>query len=176
MLRIAPHDEARGGGAGGACQLRVVVVASGSCRCFGLRFGFLRSSKQVKGWRLFRIADGQARFPSDPGGRGARLSARRETPAPMGQKPNDPEDKDEADRSDVRQKCVRFERARSGLEPVKRAGASPSCLRNVSRCLSSQPYPFDSPMRGGSGRLPSGAREARLSSSDGSLCHNSAYL
>ncbi len=75
--------------------------------------------------------------------------------------------KRQADRSDVRQEFARLERARTGFKPLD-SGRAPAL--HACECLTTpafKTYPFVvSPMRGGSGRFPSGAWQ-RLSSSDG---------
>jgi hypothetical protein len=105
------------------------------CRFLALHFEFvLAFSSEVKGWRRFMIADAWASFVR-LGGRGA--DKREKGTGVMDHEPKD-RGKRQADRSDVRQ-----EFARKRPEPVsspmdKRTGASPSCLKNISR-----PLPFD---------------------------------
>ena len=56
-----------------------------------------------------------------------------------------PHGKGQADRSDVRQECVRVEKSpnRFSSSMDKRTGASPSCLTSVSRMPAFGAYPFD---------------------------------
>ena len=63
-------------------------------------------SSEVKGWRLFLIADARAPFPSDVVGRGASLRRKRKTPPSTDiqvMSPRTSRGKRQTDRSDVRQ-------------------------------------------------------------------------
>jgi hypothetical protein len=119
--------------------------ARGSFRCSFRSSDLLR---QVKGWRHFDRRRFQHNFRSDV--TAAKPNERERRTLSSRIKAREPMDKT-GGRSDVRQEYVRLREARSGFEPIKRTGASPSCLMSISRCLSFQPYPFGSPRRGGCG-------------------------
>jgi hypothetical protein len=127
--------------------------------CLVFVFGVLRSLEASEGLAPFLIADARARFRPTLAAAGSLMSAQRKPRRRWAISPMTPRIR-QADRSDVAARMrPASKRARSGLGLVKRAGASPSCLRIVSRCLSFQSHPFTAPVRGGCGRLPSGACE-----------------
>ena len=104
-------------------------------------FGSSGLFKQVKGWRLFMIADAWASFR--PTLSAAEPDEREKgTRRPRSQKPEDPRKK--TGRSIRCPARIRpLHQARSGFEPMdKRTGASPSCLKSISRPLPSKTYPF----------------------------------
>jgi hypothetical protein len=103
------------------------VRSGGYRRSFGLRFRFLRLFKQVKGWRLFMIADAWVVFKSDSPA-AEPMSAKRDAAGEsQDQSRDERQRKRQADRSDVRQEFARFTKLDPASSLGKRTGASPSC-------------------------------------------------
>jgi hypothetical protein len=124
----------------------------------------------VKGWRLFKIADGVFvrrldAFSVRLAGRGASLHEKGNLvfTNPRVMSPGiENFGKRQADRSDVRQKYVRLKKP----DPARAFGADGRQpfmpLKSISRSLPLRLVPSVSPVRGGCGRLPSGALRAPL--------------
>ncbi len=113
-----------------------LVFAPGSSSVLRSSFSVpLAFSSEVKGWRLM-IADARTPFPPDPGGRGAS-SREKGIPASAEQKHRDPRKK--TGRSIRRQARNSPAKKSSNRFPslYKRTGASPSCLKSISRPLPS---------------------------------------
>jgi hypothetical protein len=131
--RFRPLERRRSVGV--ACSLGAVCP-------FCLRFRVLRFSRASEGLAPFRIADAWTPLVR-PGGR--ELRGNRGNRGVRGSRVMSPGTEDpwkrQGDRSDVRQEYVRL-KARSGVRPLnQRTGASPSCLKSVSQCLSSSLIP-----------------------------------
>jgi hypothetical protein len=153
----------------GAAGLR--SFASGGSSFAWSSFRVLRSLEAGEGLAPFSIADAWAPFVrlERPSGSRARTEGthfRAESPR-TGDKTGD--------RSDVGKELSPLKKP----EPVSSLwvadGRQPFMPDYYLTNPAFEPYPFGFAMRGGSGRFPS-ARLRRLSSSDGSLCHNSDHL
>jgi len=143
------------------------------CRSFDLRLLFLRSRDASEGLAPFlrsrtlgrRLSDWAAEKPH---------CAKRGTLASSDHHPED-RGKRQADRSDARQECVRFNEP----EPKRRDRCSKARVREILAGMKgwrpSVIPRLETAARGGSGRFPSGAF-GRLSSSDGSPYQSSDFL
>ncbi len=143
------------------------------CRSFDLRLLFLRSRDASEGLAPFlrsrtlgrRLSDWAAEKPH---------CAKRGTLASSDHHPED-RGKRQADRSDARQECVRFNEP----EPVSSLGIAdgrqPFMPASISRTPAFEHLSLRFAARGGSGRFPWGAF-GRLSSSDGSPYQGSDFL
>ncbi len=102
--------------------------------------GPLACSNEVKGWRLFLIADARAPVPSDPGGRRASLREK-ENPS-TGQRPEDPRMKTgRSIRCPARIRPPR--QARTGFGPNGQADErQPFMPQEYLTIPASEPYPF----------------------------------
>jgi hypothetical protein len=136
-------------------------------------------SKSMKGWRLFRSRTLGAVSTRPVGSEASR--ARKGNPAstayPRAMSPEPRTSRKKTGRSIRRPARIRpLHPARSGVELGKRTGASPSCLKSISRPLPSKTYPFRFAHARRTRPLFRRARRERLSPSDGSQLHDSECL